>query len=220
MQCILFSLFFSLNTSSFRFVPRHLAAILCQFPVHCVWVSLAAAAAADPQAEPEQVSSSSSWMKFPPPPRSLSPSHSLCLLPVWLSAKCSAINSLFFWIAGNQRFECKIRWHLLAHSIALLIWIFTCLPEPELPFEAFVHVSFTALCAKQQTGDRRPETWRSLARRYIDTVKLAYPTACVPYYVRCHWVFGPTNWYPNVAQKAQLKVELFISCLLSAGKVS
>lgn len=32
---------FFLNTSSFRFVPRHLAAILCQFPVHCVWVSLA-----------------------------------------------------------------------------------------------------------------------------------------------------------------------------------
>lgn len=27
---------FFLNTSSFRFVPRHLAAILCQFPVHCV----------------------------------------------------------------------------------------------------------------------------------------------------------------------------------------
>lgn len=34
---------FFLNTSSFRFVPRHLAAILCQFPVHCVWVSLAPA---------------------------------------------------------------------------------------------------------------------------------------------------------------------------------
>lgn len=34
---------FFLNTSSFCFVLRHLAAILCQFPVHCVWVSLAPA---------------------------------------------------------------------------------------------------------------------------------------------------------------------------------
>lgn len=48
---------------------------------------------------------------------------------VWLNAKCSAIN-FPSWMAGNQRFECKIRWHLLAHSIALLIWIFTCLLVP------------------------------------------------------------------------------------------
>lgn len=84
---------FFLNTSSFRFVPRHLAAILCQFPVHCVWVSLAPAQTHKQnqiQTKTGTVAGKQQleWSFASPP---LSPT-----LAIWLSAKCSAINSLFF----------------------------------------------------------------------------------------------------------------------------
>lgn len=78
-------LLFYLNTSSFRFVPWHLAAILCQFPVSVIRTG-----------EPENGETKSSATRQPRIQSLRWPGEwyrdTPCSSLAWLSAKCSAIN--------------------------------------------------------------------------------------------------------------------------------